>query len=311
MKFKGVAEEWMIYKEMFVKKSSMSAYVLLLENHLNPYFGEYKEEIPESKVQDFVLDKIRAGLSKKTVGDILIVLKMILKFGKKQKIFTYTPFEDIVFPAENIKKQLHVLTIDQTNTLIKYLTENFTFRNFGILIAISTGIRIGEVCALVWSDIDLEREVLVVSKTIQRVYSFGEKGKEGSRGKTELVLDEPKTSASNREIPLSPGLLKIIKPISKVINPEYYILTNDLKPTEPRTYRNYYLDLMSKLRLPRLKFHGLRHSFATRCVNANIDIKTISVLLGHSNVTTTLNVYTHPDLEQKKAAITKMFKSLK
>ncbi|MDR2004129.1 MAG: site-specific integrase [Prevotella sp.] len=306
MNFKEVSSEWIKYKEMFVKKSSMSAYVLLLENHLIPSFGSFEKEIPENEVQEFVLDKIRTGLSKKTVGDMLIVLKMILKFGKKQKQFDYNPFEDIVFPTENVKKQLEVLTITQTNTLINYLRDNFSFRNLGILIAISTGIRIGEVCALQWDDIDIERGVLTVSKTIQRVYVI-----DGDKRKTELILDEPKTSSSNREIPLSPDLMKIIKPLEKIVNQEYFVLTNDKKPTEPRTYRNYYLDVMAQLELPPLKFHGLRHSFATRCINANIDIKTVSVLLGHSNITTTLNVYTHPDLEQKKSAISKLFKSLK
>lgn len=306
MNFKEMSSEWIKYKEMFVKKSSMSAYILLLENHLIPYFGDCEKEIPENEVQKFVLDKIRLGLSKKSVGDILIVLKMILKFGKKQKLFDYTPFEDIVFPTENVKKQLEVLTIAQTNTLISYLRDNFSFRNLGILIAISTGVRIGEVCALQWSDIDIQRGVLTVSKTIQRVYMI-----DGGKRRTELILDEPKTSSSNREIPLSPDLIKVMKPLEKIVNQEYFVLTNDKKPTEPRTYRNYYLDVMAQLELPPLKFHGLRHSFATRCINANIDIKTVSVLLGHSNITTTLNVYTHPDLEQKKSAISKLFKSLK
>lgn len=306
MNFKELASEWIKYKEMFVKKSSMSAYILLLENHLIPTFGNCEKEIAENEVQKFVLDKIRLGLSKKSVGDILIVLKMILKFGKKQKLFDYTPFDDIVFPTENVKKQLEVLTIAQTNTLISYLRDNFSFRNLGILIAISTGVRIGEVCALQWSDIDIQRGVLTVSKTIQRVYMI-----DGGKRRTELILDEPKTSSSNREIPLSPDLIKVMKPLEKIVNQEYFVLTNDKKPTEPRTYRNYYLDVMAQLQLPPLKFHGLRHSFATRCINANIDIKTVSVLLGHSNITTTLNVYTHPDLEQKKSAISKLFKSLK
>lgn len=306
MKFKEISEKWIIYKEVFVKKSSMSAYRLLLENHLIPAFGDIEKEIPENAVQEFVLNKIKEGMSKKSVGDMLIVLKMILKFGRKTKEFEYTQFEDIVFPAENVKKQLEVLTISQTNTLINHLRDNFTFRNLGILIAISTGIRIGEVCALQWTDIDTEKGVLTVRKTIQRIYVIDE----GKR-RTELLIDEPKTSSSNREIPLSSDLLKMIKPLMKIVKKDNFVLTNEPKPTEPRTYRNYYMDLMIKLKLPQLKFHGLRHSFATRCINANIDIKTVSVLLGHSNVTTTLNVYTHPDLEQKKSAINKMFKSLK
>jgi integrase len=101
-----------------------------------------------------------------------------------------------------------------------------------------------------------------------------------------------------------------VKPLKKVVNNEYYVLTNEEKPTEPRTYRNYYKQLMDKLEIPKLKYHGLRHSFATRCIESNCDYKTVSVLLGHSNITTTLNLYVHPNMEQKKRCIAKMFKSL-
>ena len=100
------------------------------------------------------------------------------------------------------------------------------------------------------------------------------------------------------------------KPLKKVVNTDFYVLTNEEKPTEPRTYRNYYHRLMAHLDIPRLKYHGLRHSFATRCIESNCDYKTVSVLLGHANITTTLNLYVHPNMEQKKKCITKMFKSL-
>ena len=102
----------------------------------------------------------------------------------------------------------------------------------------------------------------------------------------------------------------MLKPLKKVINDDYYILTNDERPTEPRTYRNYYKRLMEKLDIPKLKYHGLRHSFATRCIEVGSDYKTVSVLLGHSNISTTLDLYVHPNMEQKKRCITKVFKSL-
>ena len=102
----------------------------------------------------------------------------------------------------------------------------------------------------------------------------------------------------------------MMKPLKKVVNTDFYVLTNEEKPTEPRTYRNYYHRLMARLGIPRLKYHGLRHSFATRCIESNCDYKTVSVLLGHANITTTLNLYVHPNMEQKKKCITKMFKSL-
>lgn len=109
---------------------------------------------------------------------------------------------------------------------------------------------------------------------------------------------------------MSKELLALVKPLKKVFNADYYVLTNDISPTEPRTYRNYYKRFMKQLDIPKLKFHGLRHSFATRCIESNCDYKTVSVLLGHSNITTTLNLYVHPNMEQKKRCIAKMFKSL-
>ena len=106
-------------------------------------------------------------------------------------------------------------------------------------------------------------------------------------------------------------LLHIVKPLKKVVNSSFYVLTNSTAPTEPRTYRNYYKRLMKQLDIPALKFHGLRHSFATRCIESNCDYKTVSVLLGHSNISTTLNLYVHPNMEQKKRCVEQMFKALR
>ena len=104
---------------------------------------------------------------------------------------------------------------------------------------------------------------------------------------------------------------KLVRPFKKVMSGSYYILNNDDKPTDPRTYRNYYKQLVKKLGLPNLKFHGLRHTFATRCIESKCDYKTVSVLLGHANITTTLNLYVHPNMEQKQRCIDQMFRCLK
>lgn len=166
--------------------------------------------------------------------------------------------------------------------------------------------RIGEVCALTWDDVDVNNGVICIRKTIQRVYILDE----GARY-TELLIDTPKTKNSVRDIPMTQDLLRILKPLKKIVNGEYFVLSNDSKPTEPRTYRNYYKRLMKRLGIPDLKFHGLRHSFATRCIEGKCDYKTVSVILGHSNISTTLNLYVHPNLEQKKKCINQMNRSLK
>ena len=278
--------------------------MLILENHLLPSFGDY-DSLSEKLVQEFVLQKLENGLSVKTVKDILIVLKMVMKFGVKNEWMNYCEW-DIKYPTSEANKDLEVLTIAHHKKILDFIKENFTFRNLGIYISLTTGLRIGEICGLKWSDIDVCNETITVRRTIERIYLI-----EGDCKHTELVINTPKTKNSCREIPVNKELLAMVKPLKKVVNNEFYVLTNEEKPTEPRTYRIYYHRLMKRLEIPRLKYHGLRHSFATRCIESNCDYKTVSVLLGHANITTTLNLYVHPNMEQKKRCITKMLKSLR
>ena len=298
-----IADSWKEDKRPYVKQSTFAAYMLTLENHILPCFGDCTE-LHESNVQEFVLERIQKGLSVKTIKDILIVLKMIMKFGVKKEWMSYYEW-DIKYPTTDGNKELEVLTVANHKKILQYIHQNFTFRNLGIYISLSTGLRIGEVCALKWSDFDLVNGTISVERTIERIYII-----DGDKKHTELVINTPKTKNSYREIPMSRELLSLIKPLKKVVNGDYYVLTNEPKPTEPRTYRKYYKQLMEKLNIPKLKYHGLRHSFATRCIESNCDYKTVSVLLGHSNISTTLNLYVHPNMDQKKRCIAKMFKSL-
>ena len=298
-----IVDLWKADKKQYVKKSSYSAYVLLIENHLLPAFGDNRS-IEEADAQTFVFRKLNEGLSQKTIKDILIVLKMILRFGAKNKLFEYAPFE-VRYPVEREKRDIEVLSKANQKRIMNYVRENFTFRNLGVYICLSTGIRIGEICALTWGNIDTETGIISVRKTIQRIYII-----ENGNRRTELLIDTPKTMNSVRDIPMSKDLMKMLKPVKKVLNNNFFVLTNDAKPTEPRTYRNYYKKMMRSLNIPELKFHGLRHSFATRCIESNCDYKTVSVILGHSDIGTTLNLYVHPNLEQKKKCIEQMSKRL-
>lgn len=302
--FAQIVALWKTDKKQYVKKSTFSAYVLLIENHLLPVFGSL-QEIEEQQVQKFVFQKLEQGLSQKSIKDILIVLKMVLKFGAKNKWISYEPFE-IQYPTVRESQHVEVLSKTHQKKVMNYIQEHFTFRNLGVYICLSSGMRIGEICALTWEDIDTDNGIIHVRKTIQRIYVI-----EDERRRTELLLDTPKTKNSIREIPMSRDLLRMLKPFKKIVNPDFFVLTNDAKPTEPRTYRSYYKNLMKYLEIPEIKFHGLRHSFATRCIESKCDYKTVSVLLGHSNISTTLNLYVHPNMEQKKKAIEQMFKGLR
>ncbi len=298
-----IAVAWKEYKRPYVKQSTMAAYVLILENHIIPCFGD-SDSLHEKEVQAFVLQKLEKGLSIKSVKDILIVLKMVMKYGVKNEWMNYYEW-DIKYPTASANKELEVLSVAHHRAILNYIQSHFTFTGLGIYISLSTGLRIGEICALKWSDVNVADGTITVSRTIERIYII-----DGEKKHTELVINTPKTQNSCRAIPMSKELLTMIKPLKKIVNDDFYVLTNDEHPTEPRTYRNYYNKLMTKLGIPKLKYHGLRHSFATRCIEAGCDYKTVSVLLGHSNISTTLNLYVHPNMEQKKRCISKMFKSL-
>ncbi len=301
--FKTIVELWQADKQQYVKKSTFAAYTLLINNHILPAFAD-KTCIDEESIQQFVLSKLANGLSPKSVKDILVVLKMILKFGIKHDLLSEQPLE-IKFPAIQAQHEIEVLNKSNQRKIMEFVKSNFTFRNLGIYICLSSGLRIGEVCALTWDDIDTDLRVITITKTIQRIYLPNEKDK------TKIIIDSPKSKNSIRKIPMSYELCKMIKPLKKVVNGAFYVLSNSAIPTEPRTYRNYYKRLIKELDIPPMKFHGLRHSFATRCIECNCDYKTVSVLLGHSDISTTLNLYVHPNMEQKRLCIERMSKSLK
>ena len=299
-----IALAWKSDKQRYVKQSTYAAYALVLENHILPAFGDC-EALSEKLVQEFVLQKLDWGLGIKTVKDMLIVLRMVMKFGVKNGWMNYQEW-DIKYPTVESNKDIEVLTVADHKKILDFIKQNFTFRNLGIYISLTTGLRIGEICGLKWSDINTDKGTITVNHTIERIYII-----DGECKHTELVVNTPKTKNSCRELPMNKELLAMVKPLKKVINEGFYVLTNEEKPTEPRTYRNYYHRLMKRLDIPRMKYHGLRHSFATRCIESNCDYKTVSVLLGHANITTTLNLYVHPNMEQKKRCITQMLKYLR
>ena len=304
--FGRIAELWKADKKNYVKRSTYAAYALVLANHLTPAFGSCAG-ISEEQVQQFVFDKLARGLSRKTIKDMLVVLKMVLKFGAKNGLADdYRPI-DIRFPTDRSRSQIEVLSKDHQRRIMEHVTTHVSFENLGIYLCLCTGLRLGELCALTWDDLDTETGVVRVRKTLQRIGVPDS----SAAARTELLIDTPKSRNSIRDIPMSAELLQMIRPWKRVVNGSFFVLTNDARPTEPRTYRNYYKRLLRELELPPLKFHGLRHSFATRCIESRCDYKTVSVLLGHSNISTTLNLYVHPNLEQKRRCVEQMSRSLR
>lgn len=303
--FSEIASEWKTDKQRFVKETTMAVYGLQLQTHLLPAFGD-RTMIEEKDVQQFVVDKLNKGLSERTTKDVLIVLKMVVRWANKHAGWDNRTDWEIIFPTRREQTELEVMTVADQQKIVKYVKENFTFRNLGLQICLFTGLRIGEVCGLKWSDYNFSNNTLTINRTVERIYAI-----DNDQRKSRVVVSTPKTASSNRTIPMNKELQKVLKELGKVVNKDFYIISNSDKPIEPRTYRNYYNKVLSQLGIAKLKFHGLRHSFATRCIENNCDYKTVSVLLGHADVSTTMNLYVHPNMEHKKKCIEKIGKILK
>jgi len=299
--FQEVSKIWCDAKHPIVKHSTMCAYKLILQTHLLPYFGAMTV-ITESDVQQFVIDKFSAGLARKTIRDLVAVLKSIVKYGGKHKIFPFEELE-VEYPTSANGRRLPTLALNHQRILMCYLIAKPTSQNIGVLLALCTGMRIGEVCALKWEDVDFNQKIITVKYTVGRIYNCESKS-------TEKINSSPKTSNSYREIPISKQLLHSLKVVKKSsLLP--FVVGSSINSKEPRSYRNYFARLLKRLGIPQVVFHGLRHTFATRCIESQCDYKTVSVILGHSNIATTLNLYVHPNLNQKKLCIERMSKFLR
>ena len=190
-----------------------------------------------------------------------------------------------------------ILSLDEGRRLQAACREKFSFKNTAVLLALGTGLRIGEVCALRWSDIDVKTGVVSVTKTAERIY-VGEG--------TSVVVGPPKSESSAREVPLPGSVLALLRPFHKVFGRDVYLVSGGPRPCEPRLLRLHFYRLLEKGGIRRVGFHCLRHTFASRLVASGCDVKTVSALLGHSSVRTTLDRYVHPDMEQKRRAVNRL-----
>lgn len=302
--FNVACQLWEADKKAYVKASSMAAYSLTIEKHLKPNF-EYVQDITPERVQELVDDAVNKGMTLSTLKGILVVLKMVIRFCEKRG-WIDAVILDIRFPQKAKRKtQPSVLPVKEEKRLMEFLVDHPTSMNTGLLICLCCGLRIGEVCALRWEDVDFFNRVIHISKTIYRIYHL-----DGAKGRSEVMIGPPKTMTSFREVPITGLLDDILHRLRKGRNKSYYIASGRTTPADPQTFRNNFKRVTDSLKLPPRKVHSLRHTFATRCVEADCDYKTLSSLLGHANVGTTLNLYVHPDMERKRRCIEKMMQIL-
>lgn len=302
-KISEICTEWLSMERLIVKRSTYAKYLATVQNHIFPCLGEMTlSDINSTQVNTFIYDKLVNGrlddtgpLSVKTVRDIYTILKSILKYAENEYDLGGLARNTVLPKRQNPKYE--ILTHSEQQTLEDYLSKDLSnLRKSGILLCLYTGLRLGEICALRWQDIDLDSMLLTISHTLQRIPITDSNGAH----KTSVILDSPKSSASLRTLPLSPSMGSLLLSLQEDADRSNYVLTNKNQCIEPRNYQYFFRRCLENAGLRPMNFHILRHTFASRCVEAGFDVKTLSEILGHSNTEITLNYYVHTSIDNKR-----------
>lgn len=307
--FCAVCQQWLLHIKPTVKDSTFAVYHYIVARYINTYFlGKRIDEIDKEMVDCFVLMLLKDGardgnqaLSIRTTSNIVIILKSIFSFIETQ-FSVKNPVKNIKLPKqpqndgtvlsqEEWDKLSHALLIDRQTTAA------------AIAVAMYTGVRIGELCALKKADIDFAERVIYIKRTVQRIKNLDS----DASTKTKLVIGEPKSTNASRKIPIPDILLKKLKTLcmGKAKN-DFLLGVDDKSALEPRTLQYRFKVFLEKAGLRNINFHALRHTFATKCIEKQVDIKTLSEILGHANVKITLERYVHSSMEFKRSQINRL-----
>ena len=294
--FEVVTEEWLKYKKNTVKKSTYYNYSYSVAKYLYPSFAG--KNITKIKNYNNFIEELSDTLSPKTVRDIVTKLKEIINFYEEEHN-TKLNIKKMSLPKMN-KKEIQILSNKEKQKLEKYCIEQNSLKSLGILICLNTGLRVGEVCALRWENVDFETRRIHVEKTIERIYSKEE-------NKTIVIIDTPKSITSVRTIPINSKLYNILKQIRGKSKKTDFVLTGSSEHyVEPRNYQYHFKEILKRSKVKKYKFHTLRHTFATNCIEAGMDIKSLSEILGHADVSITLNIYLHSSDKAKRKYLEKI-----
>lgn len=298
--FNETIDAFLKQEEYKVKLSTFVHYRNIIESHIRPSLGHLNSSILNAvDIENFAYAKLTAGrkdgkggLSPKSVKDMLSILRLILKYGVDKGLLD---FNILNFTMPKVKRRTpQTLTGQEVERLSEKSLKSGENHKFGVYLCLYTGMRIGEICALKWNDIDLENSTVTINKTMMRLYD------NTSDIKTKIVIGSPKTESSNRVIPIPEFILKELEKRKKQSKADSYFLTGNEKYIEPRTYYEKYRRFLKECGLKPHSFHCLRHTFATHCAEQGFDPKTLSEILGHSDVRVTLDRYVHPSMEMKR-----------
>ncbi len=305
--FGNVVLKWLSAVRIEIKQSTAYRYEYLIEKHILPVLGELKiTDITSSVVNHFLEEKLKngklngkGGLSPAYVQAMANIIKMVISYAVDEDLCL--PLKTKISKPVNKKADIPILSLQEQMKLKAYIDKNMDITCLGIVISLYAGLRIGEVCALSWDDIDLQLGVMHIRHTVARIKPIDIADKKSSN----LILDNPKTKSSQRDIPISSILMPYLSEAKKVAN-STFVVSDKEHFLSPRTFEYRYHKVMQKSIACDINYHALRHTFATRCVEANVDIKSLSEMLGHSNVSITLNTYVHSSIDLKRKQLEKL-----
>lgn len=295
--FEQICEEWLSYKKPRIKESTYSNYKFTIDRFLKVKFDGKTLGFFTSYNFNQYIEQLQEKLANKTTRKIGVILKSILRYAERKYDFDFK-LDLITLPLID-PKEISIFNEKERLKLEKHLSKSQDIKELGIYISLYAGLRIGEACALKWSDIDFESKLINITHTLQRVYV--------DKDDTKVVITNPKTKQSLRKIPIARDLLTKLKEMKKYYENDDYILTGKSdRFVETIGYRYTYKKVLRECRLQYKNYHCLRHTFATRCIRVGMDVKSLSEILGHSNISVTLSIYVHSSYEIKKKFIDKL-----
>lgn len=305
--YESILISWLESQRLNIKESTYARYHQIVYTHLIPDIGSVKIERMTTKLVENYLSQLiesgridgTGGLSSKTTGDVLAIIKSTVEYAKYNNYPLQCKLDKV--SVKQHKEEMRVLSVEEQQKLTVILLDDTDLIKFGVLLSLYTGIRIGELCALKWGNLSISDGVLSVRETMQRIKDTSNH----SVSKTKIVVTEPKSKCSVRDIPLPEFIISIAKDFQS--NNSSYVLTGEKnRYVEPRTMQNRFKSLLKESQISDANYHALRHTFATRCIEVGFELKTLSEILGHSNVNITLNRYVHSSLDLKKENMSKV-----
>lgn len=307
--FSDACREWLLHIKPNIKDSTFAVYHYLVDRYINKHFsGKRIHEIDKEMADGFVNILLKENfknsnqtLSVRTIGNILIVLKSIFAFIE-MRFSIKNPTKNIKLPKQP-KNNAAVLSQEEWDKLSSALIVAQESTAAAIAVAMYTGVRIGELCALKKADIDFAEKVIHIKRTVQRIKNLDD----DADAKTKLIIGEPKSANASRKIPIPDILLRKLKTLCIGKSKDAFLWGTDEKNAlEPRTLQYRFKAFLKKTGLRNINFHALRHTFATKCIEKHVDIKTLSEILGHANVKITLERYVHSSMEFKRSQINRL-----